>query len=116
MTSFEAAAILTKHWSSCPEPEGLVMALRELGAIKTRDPMATRELELVQEALEEAAFKLENFSTNSLYHKALLRGAKIIRDLKHDWEMRSLSTLRQGGEAFVRGDFGTANGPLKESR
>ncbi len=33
-------------------------------------------------ALEEAAKKLENYSTNTLYQKALTLGARLIREMK----------------------------------
>lgn len=98
-----AADILSKHWPSCSDALGLALALQRLGVLKVHEPIDDRETELVCAVLEQAAERLVNFSTNPLYHKALLRGAKIIREMKHEQEMRTISTFRQTRESPLRG-------------
>jgi hypothetical protein len=103
----EATDILQRHWSACSDASGLAFALQELGAIKISEPSNDRELQLVGEVLEEVAERLESYSTNRLYHKALLRGAKLVRQIKHEREVRAISTLRQGGKPALRRDIRT---------
>ena len=113
----EMSAIRAVGFEFSEDARRTIAVLASLGVIKIRDrPMDESELEAVRDALDEAAERLEKFSTNPLYHKALLRGAKIIREMKHEREMRSLSALRQGGKAALCGSGNPTNkqnkGPL----
>lgn len=101
----EMAAIKAVGFEFSEDARRTIAILSSLGLIKIRDrALDEPELQAVRDVLDEAAERLEKFSTNPLYHKAMLRGAKLIRELKHECEMRSLSTFRQGGLSSLRGD------------
>jgi hypothetical protein len=115
MRTEEAVAILSEHWAGCTDAFGLVIALKKMGAISVKDPALGSDLEAALEALEEAAKRLEGFSTNPMYHKAMIKGAKLIREMKHEWEVRAVSALRQSGESALRRDIRPSNGAHQKS-
>lgn len=91
----EECAIRAVGFEHVDDVRRTVSILGSLGLIKLRDRALDEPVrEAIAEVLDEAAERLETFSTNKIYHKALLRGAKILREMKREYEIRELSARR----------------------